>query len=182
MAVRNDFPTFTIINNFLYICNMEIYRDIEGYSGLYQVSNLGNVRSLVRNRVLKPCVKPNGYLYVCLYNGKEKHMCNIHRLVAMAFIPNPTNLPQVNHKDECKTNNMVDNLEWCSGDYNSNYGTRNTRIGERLSKKVLCVETGITYQSVNDIQQKLGYSAGNICLCCNGKRKSAYKYHWKYAE
>ena len=171
---------------------MEIYRDIEGYSGLYQVSNLGNVRSLIRNRVLKPAKTRCGYLNVILCNGEKKTHHLIHRLVAAAFIPNPTNLPQVNHKDECKTNNMVDNLEWCSGDYNSNYGTRNERVGKAnaivlinnplKSKAVLCVETGVIYPSSAEVYRLFGFSQSHIRECCNGKRKSAYKYHWKYAE
>ena len=112
----------------------EIWKDIEGYEGLYQVSNFGNVKSVkrvvkranstnlsVKERLLKERPNHKGYKMVSLSkNGKGK-FCTIHRLVAKAFIPNPQNLPQVNHKDEDKMNNHADNLEWCTNKYNINY-------------------------------------------------------------
>lgn len=169
---------------------MEIYRDIEGYSGLYQVSNLGNVKSLDmvvpskngstqirKGRVLKPSKAHNGYLHIMLCKDGNRYTHTIHRLVAETFLPNPDNLPQVNHRDENKENNTVDNLEYCTAKYNINYGT----AIERLSKKVLCVETGVIYPSIIEVNRQLGYDCGHISACCNGKRKSAYKYHWKYA-
>lgn len=107
----------------------EVWKDIEGYEGKYQVSNLGRVRGLdrknsmgktVKGRILKPRKTHAGYL--------RAHLCRddryIHRLVAEAFIPNPNNLPQINHKDEDKANNSVDNLEWCTCEYNLSYGSR----------------------------------------------------------
>lgn len=105
----------------------EIWKDIEGYEGLYQVSSMGRVRSLGhdvwhKGRVLKPCLDgQKHYLMVSLYKDKKHRTMQVHRLVAEAFIPNPLNLPQVNHKDEVKTNNCVDNLEWCDESYNINY-------------------------------------------------------------
>ena len=128
---------------------MEIFRDIEGYEGLYQVSNYGNVKSLNyrhtgENRIMKPTTDKGGYLCINLHkNGSFKNY-KVHRLVASAFIPNSDNLPQVNHKDECKTNNTIvlnsdgslnqeeTNLEWCTHKYNQNYGTRNKRMAETL--------------------------------------------------
>lgn len=105
----------------------EIWKDIEGYKGIYQVRNMGRVRSLTRKvwnytkpgRILRPGSKKNGYLHVCLINGskREKH-AHVHRLVAAAFIPNPDNLPEVNHKNYDKTDNRVENLEWCTSRYN----------------------------------------------------------------
>lgn len=105
----------------------EIWKDIEGYEGIYQVSNMGRVRSLTRKvwnytkpgRILSPGAKENGYLHVALNNGekREKH-AHIHRLVAAAFIPNPDNLPEVNHKNYDKKDNRVENLEWCTSRYN----------------------------------------------------------------
>lgn len=114
----------------------EIWKDIEGYEGLYQVSNLGRVRSVDRiggrgrrfnGRILKPKVKTGGYLLVNFSKEGKRKMFSVHRLVAQAFIPNPEGLPQINHKDENPSNNRVENLEWCDGKYNCNYGIRNER-------------------------------------------------------
>lgn len=107
----------------------EIWKDVEGYEGLYQISNYGNLRSLVdkygKKRVLlRKCQKTaKGYLHTRLYKNHKGKTLRIHILVAKAFIPNPHNYPMVNHKDEDKTNNCVWNLEWCDNSYNSNYGT-----------------------------------------------------------
>lgn len=124
----------------------EVWKDIIGYEGVYQVSNLGNVKSLERKRfngrvlvnkksqIMKQYILKNGYCSTRLYkDGKSKNHL-IHRLVAIAFIPNPQNLPQVNHKDENKGNNCVDNLEWCDRVYNNNYGTAQQRHSESKRK------------------------------------------------
>ena len=113
----------------------EIWRPVVGYEGLYEVSNLGRVRSVDRyyyrlhkGKVLSLSKNANGYLKVVLScNGKCKTI-KVHRIVAEAFLPNPDNLPQVNHKDEDKTNNSVDNLEWCNAKYNLSYGTRKDKV------------------------------------------------------
>ena len=110
--------------------NTEIWKDIEGYEGYYQVSNFGNVRSVDRvieysdgvkrlrkGRILKPYKNRDGYLTCDLRKNSKHKISKIHRLVSEAFIPNPSNLPEVNHKDEDKTNNCVDNLEWCTRSY-----------------------------------------------------------------
>ena len=127
----------------------EEWKDIKGYEGQYQVSNLGRVKSLDRmltyktkygvyqhmqyGKVLTPCFDTRGYPYVRLFdlNGKTKSV-TIHRLVGLAFIPNPDNLPCLNHKDEIKTNNSVDNLEWCTHLYNNLYGTHLDKISHAL--------------------------------------------------
>ena len=121
----------------------EIWKDIEGYEGYYQVSNRGRVKSLERDVVKKDgtiihCnekLKINvhdqkGYQMVKLHKNGSGSMKKVHRLVAQAFIPNPNNLPQVNHMDEVKSNNSVDNLEWCDSKYNNNYGTKKQRISD----------------------------------------------------
>lgn len=127
----------------------EIWKDIPGYVGLYQVSNLGRVKSLDRFTIrvsdnakvfykgtdLKFRLDRRGYLNVQLSKNGIVKKYRIHRLVALSFIQNPDNLPCVNHKDECKTNNIVSNLEWCSIEFNLNYGTRNKRISKTKQLK-----------------------------------------------
>ena len=109
----------------------EIWKNIEGYEGKYQVSNLGQVKSMIgQEKVLHPKKHRNGHLQIGLHKDKKRKTMYIHRLVAQAFIPNPDNLPCVNHKDENPSNNNVDNLEWCTQKYNCNYGTRVNRIME----------------------------------------------------
>jgi hypothetical protein len=109
---------------------VEIWKDIEGYEGLYQVSNLGNVKSLYTNKNLSyiKCGRDREYLSVSLSKDKKLKIYYIHRLVAETFIDNPNNYPYVNHKDENKQNNCVNNLEWCSPKYNINYGTRKIKV------------------------------------------------------
>lgn len=118
----------------------EIWRPVVGYEGLYEVSNTGRVRSMDRyvkcdyeryrlhkGKVLSPAKDKDGYLVVSLHFNGKKNTIKVHRMVAEAFIPNPDNLPQVNHRDEDKTNNRVENLEFCTAKYNLSYGTRNIR-------------------------------------------------------
>ena len=166
---------------------MEVFKDIKGYEGLYQVSNLGNVKSLNYNgtgkeRILKSCVHKSGYLVVILYKDGKAKIHYVHRLVAEAFIDNPDNLPCVNHKNEDKTDNRVENLEFCSYQYNINYGTRNERISKIVVQYTLDGVFVEEYPSVSEAKRQLGYSQGNISECCLGKRKTAYGYKWKYKE
>lgn len=142
---------------------MEQWRDINGYEGLYQVSNLGNIKSLQRvqcyidadKRIRKRITRekqlvpaPNGkhYLGVTLYKNGRGRTKTIHRLVAETFIPNPLGLTQVNHKDENKTNNTVGNLEWCTCKYNINYGSGNLR----RSNTMKVIKGGIYEQECTD--------------------------------
>ena len=164
----------------------EEWRDIKEYEGLYQVSNLGRVRSLnCRGHkgcigILTPRLDGKGYEMVALYKEGKARNTKVHRLVAQAFIPNPNNYPQVNHKDEDKTNNNVDNLEWCTNEYNHNYGTRNERVAKSLSKKVICITTGEIFNSMREACRKYDINTGRMTECCQGKRKTAGGYKWKY--
>lgn len=165
----------------------EVFKDIEGYDGLYMVSNLGRVKSLGnsndrREKILKTRKNNWGYLLVSLYSGGKCKTCKVHRLVASAFVENPNNFKEVNHIDENKTNNHADNLEWCSREYNVNYGNRNERQRDTLSKPVKCLENGIIYPSAKQAQMETGIFQGNISKCCNGKYKTAGGFHWKFVK
>lgn len=169
----------------------EIWKDVVGTNGLYQVSNKGNVRR--DKRILKPIPRNHGYLAVFIYDGHGNgKQFSVHRLVAEAFIPNPYKLPEVNHLDECKTNNAVENLAWCSHKDNSNYGTRNIRLSEantngkksrRISQYTMDGEFVAEYPSLHEAERN-GFAAANICRCARGDRKysHAYGYKWRYAE
>ena len=180
----------------------EEWRDIKGYEGKYQVSNLGRVKSLGNNKSKKEKILKHinscGYSNVNLYkNGKKKPFL-VHRLVAMHFIENPNNYSQVNHKDENPTNNRVDNLEWCTHEYNLNYGTRNKRTSESMkgkykgsknpaSRKVQCITTGKKFNTVKEAGEYYFVNKVSITQCCRGNYKSAGKHPvtgeklvWKY--
>ena len=166
---------------------IEIWKNIEGYEGLYQVSNLGNVKSLnykkmCKERILKPLLDSKGYYDIKLFKNKEYKIYKIHRLVCQAFIPNPNNLPQVNHKNEIKTDNRVENLEWCTAEYNCNYGTRNDRIRKPILQFTLEDDFVKRWNSTREIQRELGLCHSHISKCCKGKYKSMYGYKWFYEE
>ena len=155
-------------------------KDIKGYEGLYAITSCGKVWSYRSKKFLKPWKQKKGYLEVSLYKDGTQKNYNIHRLVAEAYLPNPNNLPQVNHKDENKTHNYINNLEWYDSTYNNNYGTRNERAGRARGKTVICVETNIVYYSSAEVEQTLGIDASSIHKCCKGKRHTAGGYHWRY--
>ena len=171
------------------MCKVVEYELIEGYPD-YMVSSDGKVWSLkYGKKELKPMPNNRGYLYVYLCTNGRRAKKSIHRLVDEAFITNPDNLPQVNHEDEDKTNNCVDNLEWCTAEYNRNYGTRNERAGKALtnhkdlSVSVVCLETGEVYPSMCEASRQTCINLGRISECCNGKRKTAGGFHWaKFIE
>ena len=168
---------------------VEEFKEIIGYEGWYWISNLGNVKSKFRQ--LKPCINKDGYYVVNLC--KENHMKTfyVHRLVALHFIDNPDNLPQVNHKDECKTNNCVTNLEWCTQQQNHDYGTRNERTGrsqmnKQGSKALLQYDLQGNFikefPSVSEASREFGKSQANISRCANGFKNQAYGFIWKFKE
>ena len=153
-------------------------KDVVGYEGLYAVTSCGKVWSYINECFLKPRCE-NGYLRVGLYKeGKIKNHF-IHRLVAEAYIPNPENLPEINHKDEDKTNNCLQNLEWCDHKYNINYGTRIDKIKKPILQFSLDGEFIREWECANDVG-KVVQSSINKCL--TGKYKTAYGFIWKYKE
>ena len=158
-------------------------RDIKNYEGLYAVTPEGEVYGYKRRRFLKPQCEKNGYLRVNLYkDGKMKHYC-VHRLVAEAYLPNTENLPQVNHKDENKANNCLQNLEWCDSKYNINYGTGVTKRSNKLKIPILQYsldgEFIREWPSATDVGRAV---KGSICGCLKGRHKTALGYIWKYKE
>lgn len=186
----------------------EIWKDIKGYEGLYQVSNLGKVKSLKRKRfnyrlqkiievnkekILKQFSDTKGYLLVILQDNKFRKTYKVHRLVSETFIPNPKNLPQINHIDGCKENNIWTNLEWCDGSYNVkeafrlglskkgkyHYNSKKLEqydLNGKFIKRWDCV-----IDAINNLKLKKSAWSG-ISLCCKGKIKSAYGYKWKYVN
>ena len=177
---------------------IEEWRDIANFEGLYLISNLGHVKSVERYkrnnagtqfinerlRVLTP--DKDGYLKVCLSKDGKRYVRSVHRLVAEAFIPNPDNLPVINHKNEDKQDNKVENLEWCTVRYNTMYGTGRIRTSMKQGKPVeqmdldgnvidefysMCVAAKIT-----------GIPQPNIHKVCNGVRQTAGGYKWRYKD
>lgn len=171
----------------------EEWKDIQNYEGLYQVSNLGRVKSFRQSTklrckseyILKPFIANNGYSQVTLYNNTKKHKFLVHRLVACAFIPNPDNLPQINHKDEDRTNNVVENLEWCTAEYNNAYGTAKLRAIDTVSKPIEQVtfdgKVIAVYRSTRIASEILNINTGTLKSAvikhsqCNG-------YFWRYSN
>ena len=173
---------------------MEIWKDIQGYEG-YQISNYGRIKSLNYNKtkqekILKTSKNTKGYLQVGLFKDGKQVRKQIHRLVAEAFLENPNNLPQVNHKDENKENNCAENLEWCTLKYNINYGTGVQRRAEKrrndpsMSKRVDQIDP----QTREVIRQwestaecgRNGFLSGMVSKCALGKYKQYKGFIWKY--
>ena len=189
----------------------EIWKDIEGYEGLYQVSSHGRVKSLEREytqwngsaqitrhtkeKIRGQFIERDGYAQVVLSKDGHAFTRRVHRLVAKAFIPNPDNLPFVNHKDETPSNNHVENLEWCTGIYNSNYGTRNEKLSVSRRKMMSSKNRPISqitldgveiarFESIKAASLATGVGFSGICHVCKGEpfRHTAGGYRWAFVE
>lgn len=179
----------------------EIWKDIPGYEGKYQVSSMGRVKSLdrilphkeygtghIKERILKQNwagPKP-GYLIVFLHKGHgEQHIFRVHRLVAQAFLPRIEGKDVVNHKDCDRSNNCVENLEWCTGVENTRHAWEHGRcddIGKKQSKAVVNVDTGERFDSIKDACDKYGVSHRAIYQVANGQNQKCRGYHWQFAD
>ena len=175
--------------------SIEIWKDIEGYEGLYQVSNLGRIKSLQRNGTVgcDKVITPNGcgrYARIGLRNKKRVHF-SVHRLVASAFIPNPNNFPQVDHINGNRYDNRVENLELCDRQYNIDYGTRTEKYYKAVIQESIDGEFIAEYKSVNEAAKAVGGNACNIIRYLRGGYKSksrgkkynpthSYGYKWRY--
>ena len=159
----------------------EIWRDIKHYEGKYMISNYGRVKSLISNKYISVHINNYGYLFVKLYakNGKRRQEY-IHRLVAMTFLENPDNLPEVNHKDEDRQNNYVDNLEWCTHEYNQNYGNHNKRISDsskglkRHNKKCIRLSDKKIFDCIKDTLEEEMVSYETMKKRC--KNRNGFMY------
>lgn len=162
--------------------NAEKWEAVIGYEGLYEVSSAGRVRNSITGKLLRLRVNSKGYLRAEMWKNKQRHRPFVHRLVAEAFMPNPKGMPQVNHKDEDKTNNNVENLEWCTSYYNVHYGTG---IERSLKPVIQFDDAGnfiARHKSRTEASQKTGVSISGICQAVTRKRQHAGGYIWRDAE
>ena len=164
----------------------EIWKPILQYEAFYEVSNKGRVRSLRTGGIMRMRIGRDGYVRVSLTkDGKQTHKL-LHRLLAIAFIPNPDNFAEVNHKNENKQDNSILNLEWCTHKYNSNFGTRLKRIAISNYEPVIqYTKDGkeiARYKSQKEAMEKTGIQSRHISCCCKGKRKTTGGYVWRYAK
>ena len=161
-------------------------KDIPNFEGLYAATEDGQIWSYRKKKFLKS--SGTGYQVITLNDatGKGKQYL-LHRIIATVFLPNPDNLPEVNHKDEDKTNNAVSNLEWCTHSYNMDYGNTKQkqkeamqRINKKNRKPVYCVELNRTFSHRLEAFEELGVHPQSIFNCCKGNAKTAGGYHWRY--
>lgn len=181
----------------------EEWRDITGYKGRYQVSNLGNFISITKRsgrKIIKGSLDHKGYIKITLYKNGQRTTLGAHRIVAQEFIPNPKGKQQVNHRDGDKQNNATYNLEWCTNAENQQHKfhvlgyrmpaeqlrtiqQKGLEIAHKKSKKqIQCIETGKVYESIKDAVKEFGTSQSNFSLVLKGKNKTAAGYHWRYVD
>jgi len=175
----------------------EVWKDIKGFEGLYQVSNMGRMKILAHNnkrgykrkgKIMKLSLNAYGYKQVGISKNDKHYTRRVHRLVAQAFIPNPNNYPIINHKDEVKTNNKVSNLEWCTVEYNNNYGTRNARGSITKTNGLRCKKVAQLDKKGNLIKVWIssadagrhGYNQSDVSACCYGLKEQHKGYFWIY--
>lgn len=180
----------------------EIFKDIYGYEGLYQISNFGNVKSADRERlgrggsirkcpgrILKPKINNKGYYQVDLFNSENKSKrFLIHRLVAETFLDNSNNYDQINHIDNDHTNNHVDNLEWCTNEYNCTYGTHVERVTEQIRVPIYSIDENGNIENFPGVREarrqmfeRFG-KYGNISAVLCGRQKTSLGRQWFYAK
>ena len=156
---------------------MEIWKDAPGFPG-YQVSDAGRVKRSINGKMLRPVRYSNGY-YVVNLSGRR---IGVHRLVAMAFVPNPDGLPQINHKNEIKTDNRAENLEWCTAKYNINFGSCIERRSAKRGKPVICIETGNVFASCSAAGRELNLDFSHIAKCCRGILPKHKGFHFMFVN
>lgn len=166
--------------------NLEIWKDIPKYEGIYQVSNKGRVKNTATNYIMGQHER-NGYLRVCLSKSRKTYWESTHRLVAQAFVKNNNNKPQVNHIDGNKKNNMSSNLEWCTNKENCLHAVKHNLFHKKTNKKIaqfsLEGEKIKVWETLSEIENKTGIDKRLVHRCCNNPRiKQSKNYIWKYEE
>ena len=168
----------------------EVWKDVIGYEGIYQISSIGRVKNVINNTIKKPSINKYGYFQVMLWKNNKNKLKRIHRLVAEAFLnnPKPDIFNCINHKDENKLNNSVENLEWCDRKYNNNYGGHNLKIAKSHSRPVIQYtldgEFVKEWESATVASRELGFPQSAINWCCTKKEKynSCKGFLWKYKD
>lgn len=159
-----------------------MFKDIPGFEGHYAATSCGRIWSHKSQKFLKPTSNGAGYLVVNLSKEGKIYRFYVHRLVGLTYLPNPDNLPQINHKDENKQNNNINNIEWCDCQYNINYGEHNKKSSESRKQPVYCVELDRVFDSAKQAGEELGISRANISSCLAGRRLSVGGYHWQRVQ